>query len=79
LTVELTLQNESDAPMPAGLGWHPYFSRTPRAAITADVRAIWLTDEEGPSWSPRRAIYRKVRRSTMRARIPFGLWRQTVE
>jgi aldose 1-epimerase len=46
LTVELTLQNESDAPMPAGLGWHPYFSRTPRAAITADVRAIWLTDEE---------------------------------
>ena len=30
LTVELALENESDAPMPAGLGWHPYFLRTPR-------------------------------------------------
>ena len=32
--------------MPAGLGWHPYFPRTPRVTITADVRAMWLTDEE---------------------------------
>ena len=46
LTVELSLSNQSAAPMPAGVGWHPYFPRTPRATITADVRAIWLTDEE---------------------------------
>jgi len=46
LTVELTVSNESQAPMPAGLGWHPYFPRTPRATITAQVRAVWLTDEE---------------------------------
>jgi aldose 1-epimerase len=46
LTVELGLSNQSTAPMPAGLGWHPYFPRTPRATITADVRAMWLTDEE---------------------------------
>jgi aldose 1-epimerase len=32
--------------MPAGLGWHPYFPRTPRATLTADVRAVWLTDDE---------------------------------
>jgi aldose 1-epimerase len=46
LTVELSLSNQSAAPMPAGLGWHPYFPRTPRVTITADVRAVWLTDEE---------------------------------
>jgi len=46
LTVELSLSNHSAAPMPAGLGWHPYFPRTPRVTITADVRAMWLTDEE---------------------------------
>jgi aldose 1-epimerase len=46
LTVELSLSNWSDAPMPAGIGWHPYFPRTPRATITADVRAMWRTDDE---------------------------------
>src|SRR5882672_7279478 len=46
LRVELLLANESDAPMPAGLGWHPYFPRTPRTTITAGVRAMWLTDGE---------------------------------
>ena len=46
LVVELALSNESDAAMPAGLGWHPYFPRTPRTTITAGVRAIWLTDSE---------------------------------
>jgi aldose 1-epimerase len=46
LSVALTLRNESDTPMPAGLGWHPYFPRTPRTIITADVRAMWLTDDE---------------------------------
>jgi aldose 1-epimerase len=46
LTVELGLSNQSPAPMPAGLGWHPYFPRTPRVTIAADVRAMWLTDEE---------------------------------
>jgi len=46
LSVALTLTNESDAAMPAGLGGHPYFQRTPRTTLTADVRAIWLTDDE---------------------------------
>jgi len=46
LSVVLTLRNESDTPMPAGLGWHPYFPRTPRTKLTADVQAIWLTDDE---------------------------------
>jgi aldose 1-epimerase len=46
LTVELALHNESDASMPAGLGWHPYFLRTPRTTLTAPVARIWLTDAE---------------------------------
>jgi aldose 1-epimerase len=46
LTVELALRNESDAPMPAGLGWHPYFLRTPQTTLTAPVERIWLTDAE---------------------------------
>jgi aldose 1-epimerase len=46
LHIELTLSNQSDAAMPAGLGWHPYFPRTPRATLTADVQAVWLTDDE---------------------------------
>jgi len=46
LTVELAVSNRSATPMPAGLGWHPYFPRTPRTTITAPVRAVWLTDEE---------------------------------
>ncbi len=28
LTMRLTLRNEGDSPMPAGMGWHPYFNRT---------------------------------------------------
>jgi aldose 1-epimerase len=46
LTVALALTNESDSAMPAGLGWHPYFPRTPRTQLTADVQAMWLTDDE---------------------------------
>jgi len=46
LTVALSLSNESATPMPAGIGWHPYFSRTPGATITADVAGMWLTDAE---------------------------------
>jgi aldose 1-epimerase len=46
LAVALALTNESAEAMPAGLGWHPYFVRTPRATIAAHVRAVWLTDDE---------------------------------
>jgi aldose 1-epimerase len=65
LSVALTLTNESDAPMPAGLGWHPYFQRTPRTTLAADVQAIWLTDDEAmptslasprPDSDPRRGV-----------------------
>jgi aldose 1-epimerase len=46
LTVDLTLTNEGETTMPAGLGWHPYFVRTPRATLSAGVTGLWLTDGE---------------------------------
>ncbi len=46
LSVELTLSNESGGAMPAGLGWHPYFPRTARTTLTAEVGAMWRTDDE---------------------------------
>jgi aldose 1-epimerase len=46
LELELTLSNESDAAMPAGLGWHPYFPRTAGTTLTARVTGLWQTDAE---------------------------------
>jgi aldose 1-epimerase len=46
LRVELAVANESDGPMPLGVGWHPYFARTPGATLTADVTGMWRTDAE---------------------------------
>ncbi|MGI9336359.1 MAG: aldose 1-epimerase [Gammaproteobacteria bacterium] len=46
LAITVSLTNESDEPMPAGLGLHPYFARTPGAHLSAQVSGVWLTDDE---------------------------------
>jgi aldose 1-epimerase len=46
LEITLELQNRSEALMPAGLGFHPYFPRTPEASVTATTTGVWLTDAE---------------------------------
>ena len=46
LSVRLELQNTSDAPMPAGVGLHPYFVRTPRARVRANCEGMWVNDDE---------------------------------
>ncbi|MEP6786550.1 MAG: aldose 1-epimerase [Sphingomonadales bacterium] len=43
--VTLTLYNLDDAPMPAGLGLHPFFPRAPDSQIALDARERLLTDE----------------------------------
>ncbi len=45
LRLTLALTNESERPMPAGVGWHPYFPRRD-ALLSADVTAIWPSGED---------------------------------
>jgi aldose 1-epimerase len=46
LHVEITITNEDDAAMPAGIGHHPYFPHTPGTRITSACNAMWKTDAE---------------------------------
>lgn len=46
LTLGMSVTNESREAMPAGLGPHPYFVRTPGACLTANADRIWLNDSE---------------------------------
>lgn len=41
--IELT--NRDRRPMPAGLGFHPYFPLHPETRLTARAEAVWLTDD----------------------------------
>ena len=47
-TLELTLSmtNQSAAPAPAGLGWHPYFVKRSRSRITFEAGGRWEMNEE---------------------------------
>ncbi len=46
LNLTISVTNEGDRRMPCGLGPHPYFIRTPKARITANVERMWGTDAE---------------------------------
>ncbi len=46
LTVAMTVESLAGEAMPLGLGWHPYFSRTPKAGLTAAVGKMWRNDAE---------------------------------
>lgn len=52
-SVHLALTNTSSEPMPAGIGWHPYFPDAASAALTAPVTAIWQRDADGIPIRPR--------------------------
>ncbi len=45
-TATLELVNRSDGAMPAGLGLHPYFPRTPETRVVAEVSELWQVDVE---------------------------------
>ena len=45
LRVRFAVTNEAADPMPVGFGLHPYFVRTPRALVRADVGPMWEADE----------------------------------
>ena len=46
LTVTLQITNNGKSAMPAGMGLHPYFVRTPQASITAKTEKMWINDAE---------------------------------
>lgn len=46
LQVEISITNEDDAAMPAGIGHHPYFPHEPGTRITSVCSAMWKGDEE---------------------------------
>ena len=46
LEVRIAIRNAGAIRMPAGMGIHPYFPRTPRCVLRAGVDAIWETDAQ---------------------------------
>ncbi|OCX91151.1 MAG: aldose epimerase [Pseudomonas sp. CO183] len=46
LALELRLHNRDSRPMPAGLGWHPYFPRHAGVELQFTAEAVWLADEQ---------------------------------
>lgn len=46
LTVTMEVENLGREAMPLGLGWHPYFPRTPGARLSAPVEKMWRNDAE---------------------------------
>ena len=44
--VMMTLTNDDDAAMPAGIGHHPYFPHTPGTRLTSATAAMWKGDAE---------------------------------
>jgi aldose 1-epimerase len=45
LSVELSIENLSEEPMPAMLGLHPYFPDAPDARLAARLPRVWRTDQ----------------------------------
>ena len=54
----MTLTNQSEVPMPAGLGWHPYFAKRPGSHLrfAADGRIAYHRDY----WDAAEEVYEKV-------------------
>jgi len=54
LSLSLAVTNQATKPLPYGLGFHPYFPRTPATRILANVKRYWsererhLPDSAGP-------------------------------
>ncbi|WP_426393958.1 aldose 1-epimerase [Ralstonia sp. R-29] len=46
LEAVMTLRNDGDSDMPAGGGFHPYFTRTPGMRVQFDAATMWPTDAD---------------------------------
>jgi aldose 1-epimerase len=45
LAIALSIRNTDTAPMPAGLGLHPYFPAGPNSRLTVEAAGVWTVDE----------------------------------
>ncbi|EGI76037.1 aldose 1-epimerase [Hylemonella gracilis] len=46
LDQEVRLRHRGAAPLPYGIGLHPWFPRTPKTRITAPVQGVWLSGQD---------------------------------
>lgn len=53
----LAVTNSGEAPMPFGLGWHPYFPMTPGTTLETRTGRMWT---EAPGWLPGRPVAKPV-------------------
>ena len=44
LAASIEVTNTGEKPMPAGIGLHPYFNRTPSVTLQAELDHVWLAD-----------------------------------
>lgn len=44
LALTLAIENTGSSAFPFGLGWHPYFPRTPATVLSFEAQDVWLTD-----------------------------------
>jgi len=44
LTATLTIESRADEPFPFGLGWHPFFPRTPATTLAFDAAHVWRNE-----------------------------------
>ncbi len=50
LSMTLAITNQSPNPAPVGLGWHPYFVKTPGAQLQFEARSMWeMASDKLPS------------------------------
>lgn len=46
LEIELHIENHSNEPMPCGLGFHPYFTKTEQVKVETGANQMWAVDNE---------------------------------
>ncbi|ESQ79720.1 aldose 1-epimerase [Asticcacaulis sp. YBE204] len=59
LRVWLSVKNLSPTAMPAGLGFHPYFNRTPLTRLKSQLDGVWMADAECLPTELHAGIWRK--------------------
>lgn len=82
LRVELSVRNADSRPMPAGLGWHPYFLRTGNETLTYEATDWWPHREdylpEGQAQAPLDALRSPLRFGDRELTAYLGGWTGTL-